>query len=199
MQFYCEFYYEFNEVWHSIFRSFLRKLWTKNYDINREISEFWVCIHFSQCSAIPVPPNQSSSGCNWLLLAPLPPASVTSLFVCLSLSLAPLPFSAFPLFRLSPLNVCLPCVNEVVAQRRPNNFSAKIFLQLAAKWYERKKLADKGELKIKAISLLITQQMAWQNEYFLSNSQDLPLLLAIVSFIMNESMELNWNNNYACK
>lgn len=124
-------------------------------------------------------------------------------FICLSVAFscaaAFLRFPAFPLFRLSPLNVCLPCVNEVVAQRRPNNFSAKIFLQLAAKWYERKKLADKGELKIKAISLLITQQMAWQNEYFLSNSQDLPLLLAIVSFIMNESMELNWNNNYACK
>lgn len=132
MQFYCEFYYEFNEVWlsSSIFRSFLRKLWTKNYDINREISEFWVCIHFSQCSAIPVPPNQSSSGCNWLLLAPLPPASVTSLFVCLSLSLAPLPFSAFPLFRLSPLNVCLPCVNEVVASEDRTIFLQKYFCSL---------------------------------------------------------------------
>jgi len=46
------------------------------------------------------------------------------------------------------------------------------------------------ELKIKAISLFITQQMAWQNEYFLSNSQNLLLLGSIVCFIMNGGMEL---------
>lgn len=44
------------------------------------------------------------------------------------------PFSHFHPLHISPLNVCLPCVNEVVAHRRRrrrlNNFSAKIFLQL---------------------------------------------------------------------